>query len=160
MPKDSTRRLSSEKSSLWGDNRLPERFWSKIRQRPGSLDTPCWVWTRALDPNGYGRFCWQGNGRLAHRVCYLELVGPTDLELDHLCRFTSCVNPLHLDPVTHPVNMGRGKRAQQTHCKRKHRFNEENTHTGPDGKRYCRACNRLKMRERSRLRREAKVATA
>ena len=58
---------------------------------------------------------WQGRICYAHRVSYALLVGPLveGLEIDHLCRVRACVNPAHLDQVTHLVNMcrarGRGK---------------------------------------------------
>jgi len=46
----------------------------------------------------------------AHRFYYERINGPIPdgLELDHLCRVHSCVNPDHLEPVTHTVNMRRG----------------------------------------------------
>jgi hypothetical protein len=56
---------------------------------------------------------------LAHRYVYethKEAI-PNGLELDHLCRNTLCVNPNHLEPVTHAENCRRGKRAKLTHRK-------------------------------------------
>lgn len=48
-----------------------------------------------------------------------SFVGPiTDgLELDHLCNVPSCVNPDHLEPVTHAENM-RCIRGRQMACRR------------------------------------------
>ncbi|WP_369010576.1 HNH endonuclease signature motif containing protein, partial [Bacillus cereus] len=45
----------------------------------------------------------------AHRYVYENLSGPIPegMELDHLCRNPPCVNPDHLDPVTHEENMRR-----------------------------------------------------
>ncbi len=34
---------------------------------------------------------------------------PTGLLLDRLCRVRNCVNPLHLEPVTHSENTKRGR---------------------------------------------------
>lgn len=50
---------------------------------------------------------------MAHRYAYEDLIGPVDpaLDLDHLCRNRWCVNPYHLDPVPHSVNMARARDA-------------------------------------------------
>ena len=76
----------------------------------------CWEWIGLKQPsdsylrpdNGYGRW----RGRAAHRVMYEMLVGPIPegMELDHLCRFKACVNPAHLQPVTHAENVRRTPR--------------------------------------------------
>jgi hypothetical protein len=56
---------------------------------------------------------------MAHRFAYELLVGPIpeDLELDHLCRVRHCVNPAHLEPVTHLENILRGMRAAAQQAK-------------------------------------------
>lgn len=67
-------------------------------------ETPCWVWQLSLTNKGYGAI---GGGReghqLAHRFYYEQAN-----ELDHLCRVPACVNPAHLEPVTHVENCRRG----------------------------------------------------
>jgi hypothetical protein len=70
-------------------------------------ETLCWVWQGRTDELGYGRL---GQSRLAHRAYYRMLRGPIpdDLELDHLCRNPTCVNPAHMEPVTHAENLRRG----------------------------------------------------
>ena len=80
------------------------RFWSKV-----DATGDCWIWTGAL-ASGYGRFYLNGQLRPAHRVAYETLVGsiPRGLDLDHLCRVRSCVNPDHLEPVTRAENLRRG----------------------------------------------------
>lgn len=112
----------------------------------------CWNWPGTLRTDGYGLFA----GKLAHRVVYEALVGPIPegLELDHLCRNHSCVNPWDLEPVTHEENIRRGEspwaqKARQTHCKYGHEFTPENTYRrGDTGSRMCRKCHMLKERVR------------
>lgn len=47
----------------------------------------------------------------AHRWTYRWFVGPIPQghELDHLCRVMRCVNPAHLEAVTHLVNVRRAR---------------------------------------------------
>ncbi|MCA1668901.1 MAG: HNH endonuclease [Thermomicrobia bacterium] len=67
--------------------------------------TLCWIWQGALT-NGYGKIA----HHRAHRVYYERMYGaiPTGLELDHLCKQKACVNPDHVEPVTHTENVRRG----------------------------------------------------
>lgn len=111
----------------------------------------CWLWTGAT-ARGYGYIAWDGELLIVHRA-YLESTGvqiPTGLELDHLCRVRNCVNPDHLEPVTHQENTKRGlaghwKRADV--CKQGHPFDEANTYMNPSGSRACRACHVVWTRE-------------
>ena len=70
----------------------------------------CWEWTGAHWTDGYGCFR-LANKRLvpAHRIVYELEIGPIapGLVLDHICGNKSCVNPAHLEPVTHGENMRR-----------------------------------------------------
>lgn len=76
-------------------------------------ETPCFIWQRHLDENGYGR---ASRRTLAHRLYYERARGPVPegLELDHLCRVPACVNPDHLEPVTHVENIRRGAQTKLT----------------------------------------------
>lgn len=97
---------------------LTETAWSRFAGKFIVYDpTGCWLWTAAVDKDGYGLF-YVGGGRNmlgAHRVAYMHFVGPIPdgEELDHVaekgCRFRNCVNPAHLEPVSHLVNVGRGR---------------------------------------------------
>lgn len=117
------------------------RFWAKVNVTPG-----CWFWKGSLYPKGYGQFRFDGRPRGAHIFSYLIHVGqiPDGLEIDHLCRTRHCVNWMHLEAVTHRVNLLRGTgfagtESRQTHCKRGHEFTVENTMVYK-GERSCIAC--------------------
>jgi hypothetical protein len=73
-------------------------------------NSPCWDWTGYKDEKGYGRIYKEGLNKYAHRYAYEHFVGPIpdNLEIDHLCRRRCCVNPEHLEAVTHRVNVARG----------------------------------------------------
>src|SRR3990167_3191143 len=73
-------------------------------------ETPCWVWQRSNDGHGYGAAVRGKKVVKAHRYYWEEANGtvPEGLQLDHLCRVRMCVNPDHLEPVTHAENGRRG----------------------------------------------------
>lgn len=110
-------------------------------------DTGCWTWIGAINHDGYGQMYLDGLTVRAHRVSYVQHLGPIPegLEIDHLCRNRACINPFHLEPVLHAENIRRssealGIRQYATHCKWGHEFTAENTYL-VDGKRTCRPCN-------------------
>jgi hypothetical protein len=115
---------------------LYKRVEAKILKVDG-----CWRFTGATSSQGYGHFQHDGRMLLAHRFFYEYHVGPipVGLEIDHRCRFRNCVNPEHLEPVTHAENM---RRSRLTHCHRGHEFTPENTYIRPakHPRRVCRAC--------------------
>lgn len=79
-------------------------------------ETGCWIWDGNKDRLGYTGKRFDGKQTGAHRWVYTQLVGPIPdgMSLDHLCRNPSCVNPAHLEPVTHTENIRRGAHTQIT----------------------------------------------
>ena len=121
-----------------------DRFWKKVERSGG-----CWNWLGYRDRDGYGRVGINGKVLGAHRVAYELMIGPvpSGAELDHLCRNRHCVNPAHLEAVTHKENMLRGagvgsENAAKDRCVKGHLFDEKNTYLRPIGGRNCRACGR------------------
>ena len=90
---------------------LSKRGRIKVKERYTILESGCWHWNLALDSKGYGYSQAKYGTTRAHIQYYIEKYGlvPEGLELDHLCRNRRCVNPDHLEPVTHTTNMRRGK---------------------------------------------------
>ena len=110
----------------------------------------CWLWTGALNEQGYGLVNVGPRGaqrlRRAHRLMYELRVGPIGegLAIDHLCRVRHCVNPDHLEPVTTAENNRRmvaAVYAPAKTCKRGHPWSENGVWRKA-GYRACMACHR------------------
>lgn len=123
-------------------------------------ETGCWEWQGAVS-RGYGSFYFLRTTWRAHRIAYLVWRGSFDykLDLDHLCRNRTCVNPNHLEPVTPKVNVLRGvnhvvDQKKRTHCPKGHPYSGDNLIIRPSGRRGCRACIRI-WKDESEARRQA-----
>lgn len=146
-------RWRDELSTGWAyDDRALTRLLAKCIERPSG----CWEWQANANPQGYGKFLYQGAHIGAHRAAWVLLRGdiPDGLQLDHLCRNPPCVNPWHLDPVTPKVNTNRGRRANadKTQCPAGHVYSPDITYVDRHGYRHCRPC-RANAAKRCRERR-------
>jgi HNH endonuclease len=131
------------------------RFMSKIRKSASGH----WMWTGGYTALGYGLFKWdwrQSGMCTAQRAAWRLFRGAVrkGWDVDHLCRRRGCVNPNHLQHVSHRTNVLRSRgvtahNAQKKRCKRGHRFD-----LLLDGKRRCRRCmnlNKKQARDRRRM---------
>ena len=133
------------------------RLMQKICIQPNG----CWLWKGSTSSRGYGQINDRGRLFLVHRLAYETFSGPIprDKELDHLCRIHSCLNPDHLEVVTHRENILRGNApsvvralwAAKTECPRHHPYNTENTYWQRSGNylgRTCRTCHNEREKRR------------
>lgn len=164
--------------SIWKRNGKPVPtvdFWARVDVQ-GEDD--CWLWLPSVDGHGYGRCQFNGRPRAAHQVAYEIAVGPIPAghELDHTCHNADtacldfdncphhrCVNPAHLEPVTHQENCRRGNgrliSGSRTHCPSGHAYAEHGvSYPSSKGKRECRECKRLRSLHAARRRRDARAA--
>lgn len=126
-----------------------ERFWN---------GTPCWEWTAGLTAGGYAKARYRKTNTSGHRIMFSWLVHPLPPgslqgECDHLCRVTSCVNPIHIEFVSHAVNMERSTAREKASeslsnkpiCKNGHARTPDNSLTGKDGIKRCATCRKEAM---------------
>lgn len=115
----------------------------------------CWPWLGRIN-RGYGCFNENGRHRMAHLVVYEHMIGlvADGLELDHLCRNKQCVNPNHLEPVTHAENI---RRTKSDLCVRGHMFDKQNTRIDIRGHRVCRKCDAIRRRKSQGNKQSAKT---
>lgn len=109
-----------------------QRFENSYMADPNS---GCWIWA-GQEKKGYGYFWLPAHPSerkkvAAHRVSYQSFRGviPDGYQIDHLCKNTFCVNPLHLEAVTQQENIARQRHIHRgkTHCPKGHEYTEANT---------------------------------
>ncbi|MFF4479470.1 HNH endonuclease signature motif containing protein [Streptomyces sp. NPDC001520] len=138
---------------------LLDRLLTSTAAGPGG----CVIWTGSLlKSGGYGQINVNGGSRRVHRVAYELMVGPIPdgKVLDHVCHnrdvtcaggdgclHRRCINPHHLEPVSHGENARRSrhtsnsKNASKERCDAGHPFDEANTYVRRDtGTRQCKQC--------------------
>lgn len=91
-----------------------QRVLLRVQVCEAGYGTPCWLWTgptsgEAGRGNGYPRMCLGGQTVAVHRVVFTHFHGyvPGRKQIDHKCRNRLCVNPGHLEMVTHRQNQRR-----------------------------------------------------
>jgi len=78
--------------------RLPKEFWDKVKK-----PNDCWLWLGDINTFGYGMF----GKRYAHRLSFEEFHGEikSKNDINHICRNRICVNPKHLEQISHRNNV-------------------------------------------------------
>lgn len=120
-----------------------DRFWSKVDKTP-----TCWNWTAGKYVDGYGIFGFNGGVVRSHRFSFEIVNGkiPTNHEIHHKCKNKLCVNPEHLEAITHKnhqrlYNNLIKSQLTRTYCPQGHEYNKKNTYVyHKSGSRYCRIC--------------------
>ncbi len=111
--------------STMGQDRVMERFWTKVQKGPG-----CWLWT-ASTRNRYGQFWFDGRTQPAHRVAWQLTYGP----------------------IQDVASKGRMREQKKTHCPQGHPYAKANLIMRGNGDRRCRICaNRVEQARRPRHR--------
>lgn len=87
-------------------------------------ETGCWIWLGPTSGEngrgaGYPRMHLRGQTCAVHRVMYVNEFGyvPGKRQIDHTCRNRLCVNPHHLEEVTHKENCRRRDKAKEPNGK-------------------------------------------
>lgn len=116
-----------------------KRFEKFIRKN----ERGCWMWQGGRDRDGYGQFRFNTDLYRTHRFSYMLYVGEPEpgMDVDHKCanwpgidkiEQRACVNPDHLEVVTHAENM----RRQREGIVRPPWVEDEDEEEGSGGKKY------------------------
>jgi HNH endonuclease len=141
----------------------PEICLARFRERIRVMPSGCHEWTRGKLNTGYGVFYYMGRLQTTHRLAWKLAYGeiPKGFDVHHTCRNKACVNLAHLQLVTEADHirldgLAAAVNAAKTHCPRGHPYDEANT-CRHNGKRYCRACARMKYHQKRARQRESSL---
>ena len=118
----------------------------------------CWEW-KASTARGYGHMRHPETKKVvrAHRFVYEQQTGeiiPKGYECHHVCANKRCVNPSHIEIVTHKdhfaiddalLELAKANAARQRNieeCPQGHPYSGSNLYVDPHGHRHCRICRR------------------
>jgi hypothetical protein len=117
----------------------------------------CWIWDGYIGLDGYGYVMAEGRrspgGHRAPTQAHIVSARahskslPAGHEWDHLCRVRACINPDHLEAVTHRENIRRGVSIVAGYMGAKvhrcgHVKGSEHTYYRPDGRgSFCGTCS-------------------
>jgi HNH endonuclease len=126
-----------------------DRFWATLIEEP---NTGCWIWLGSRTKGGYCQVKIGYKHVYVHRWAFEQFRGPipAGLSIDHLCRTRSCVNPAHMQAVTHADNVRRSVSATKTQCRLGHEL------ARGKNQRFCPVCQResrrrYEIRQKERL---------
>lgn len=92
---------------------IHDRIVANIDIVLAGYETPCWLWTKADSGSGrgggYPRMKLNDRTCAVHKVSFTNAFGyvPGNKQIDHKCRNRRCVNPDHLEMVSHIENQKR-----------------------------------------------------
>ena len=125
------------------DEQALDRYLSRVAVDPF---TGCWLYQGARNKDGYAQTTRNGKDLGIHRFVYEQLVRPVppSVNLHHMkCVGKHCINPLHLEELTHAEHHARHREERWAggFCRNGHELTEENTYTQANSKgRYCKTC--------------------
>lgn len=97
---------------------IKTKIYKRVVVRDMGYQTPCHLWTGPDSGTGrgggYPRMSLDGQTVAVHIVMFVNMNGfiPSKKQIDHLCRNRRCVNPDHLEMVTHKQNQRRRDNAR------------------------------------------------
>lgn len=113
---------------------IQEKVYTQVEIMDLGYETSCHIWTGSDSGTGrgggYPRMCLNGQTMAVHRVMYTNQHGiiPGKKQIDHKCRNRMCVNPDHLEMVTHKENQRRRDDARNSNPKSVNRNADNNRH--------------------------------